>query len=52
MTTKNIFWVVLADANQTTITKRHADENPQRDEAERLVRKPGRAVLSGSAVLL
>ena len=41
MTTKNIFWVVLADANQTTITKRHTDEQSARDEAERLVRKEG-----------
>lgn len=42
MTTTNVFWIVLADANQTTVTRRHADEQSARDEAQRLVRKEGR----------
>ena len=40
--TTNVFWIVIADKNQTAVTKRHADERSARDEAERLVRKEGR----------
>ena len=42
MTTTNVFWIVLADANQPTVTKRHTDEQAARDEAERLASREGR----------
>lgn len=50
MTTKNVFWIVLADASQTAVTKRHADEQSARDEAERLVRKEGRPFFVAKAL--
>lgn len=42
MTTQNVFWIVMADASPTAVTKLHSDERSARDEAERLVRKEGR----------